>query len=947
MDAAGLCGLLSVKAVPLQAKVSLAPSFKDSCHIKEPSSCTLAPACGRSLRAALNFANQGYAKPRGLPKSAEAAPACVGEVLPKVLRSGSADVRTGGNASVTLQQALVQRRSFSPRMRAASLEPLRRERRADHELWDRAELPRASPMEESSKTDQPRSLPKVELPRPELSRPELPPAPVKAGTSAVEESQELLPGSSSREDARLGCSSQTHDMDAQPSAADKTQTTAMGDSLGASSLHLGDTILALDAFGDTMSDDEDDESCGDDAGGDEGLDDMADELAGEDDAEEDEMEQEEEPGECEEGIKTEGEDAARDGSDSADSDDDEDDADPTFFEGGQDEGAEEIPVLAACEVSKIESTLDDMSSIAPAMVEAPRKKKKKNKKNRKKKKTKPDEPPQREKRPGVPRFAHPVGWAAKLDEEQGMVVQSTAVVASERPQAPLRERFSKELLLGRFPKRKPVIVDAGADAGANARESDGEGQDEDVQGPVKSVKDVLKRARRSRPLILRARSVESKPADGEGKSVEANLGSTSASSSSRPPRLPRSTGRADGDLGGLAIVGTRSQSRSQSCAPKLKAPKNEDKYSCDPGLNSLYYSFSSMRGPDGEKIPLQNRDKVLQTLHELNSKIALPMCRRFGLRYNFFSEHHCQAKKAGVTIKDPLILRKKGPDGEEVQETRHLVTIRLRLRVHPTKGDPQKDFISKGTQLAVLLHELCHLKHMNHGKDFMLFLRDIFAHACKLGVFDPTELQNDIPSPWPWENEIFRTGGAVDDDTLLRMFAEHRAAQRAKEGRPPEEPAVDEKQDSPAPESIAPKCDEDAKPAENGDGENSESVSTTASESSPSMTLREISVPEGARRKGKGSLGLVSAFSANAACAASCECCEPEPDGFSNLEMAYGEDVFGDEDVSHARFAPDGQAASPRLKLPKIPGLPVFPRAEVSTGPLQRISSVPSLPLIA
>ena len=79
----------------------------------------------------------------------------------------------------------------------------------------------------------------------------------------------------------------------------------------------------------------------------------------------------------------------------------------------------------------------------------------------------------------------------------------------------------------------------------------------------------------------------------------------------------------------------------------------------------------------------------------------------------------------------------------------------------------------------VLLHELAHLRVMNHGKDFMLFLNEIFAYAAKIGVFEEKagqSLENEIPSPWPWEREIFRTFGAATEESLLEILREHRLA---------------------------------------------------------------------------------------------------------------------------------------------------------------------------
>ncbi|CAE7453015.1 unnamed protein product [Symbiodinium natans] len=139
----------------------------------------------------------------------------------------------------------------------------------------------------------------------------------------------------------------------------------------------------------------------------------------------------------------------------------------TMDDAGQCDGDDESPRPMSRQTPVVDEDML-MAATAPLLIDGTVKKKRKKKKKKKKRrhsKTAVVVDIPAEKKPPVPRFPHPTG---PRPEKEAVTPPQAVQTLSERP--PLKDRFTKQLLLGRFPKRKPLRVE-GADSAA---EADGE-----------------------------------------------------------------------------------------------------------------------------------------------------------------------------------------------------------------------------------------------------------------------------------------------------------------------------------------------------------------------------------------------------------------------------------------------------------------------------------------
>lgn len=211
-------------------------------------------------------------------------------------------------------------------------------------------------------------------------------------------------------------------------------------------------------------------------------------------------------------------------------------------------------------------------------------------------------------------------------------------------------------------------------------------------------------------------------------------------SSSKPPALPVSE-KADRIL--------KKVSQQQSLLISLK------NYKLPTRFPERFATFGHFRNDKGESIPLLHRDQVARILQALDKDVQ-PLLHHFHVHYSALSEGHPQWTKAALTNRIRLQFE------EGLKAFAHHIQLRVRCRSAP--NDFEK-FYNRGTLLGVLFHELAHIRHMNHGEDFMFFLRDIYKYATKTGLFRVGE-EHQLPSCRLWENELFKSGGRVSDAEL-------------------------------------------------------------------------------------------------------------------------------------------------------------------------------------
>ncbi|KAL4426192.1 hypothetical protein ABPG74_002957 [Tetrahymena malaccensis] len=181
----------------------------------------------------------------------------------------------------------------------------------------------------------------------------------------------------------------------------------------------------------------------------------------------------------------------------------------------------------------------------------------------------------------------------------------------------------------------------------------------------------------------------------------------------------------------------------------------------------MFHTWETYKDSNSKDVSLLYRKNIAQHLTYLHESVK-PIAREFELYYSLFTEGHPSiighafTKKIKVLISSPLEKQK------EYLTTYH-VYIKLR---DPNKPNDSKLFLNKTTSMAIMLHELAHLRCYDHSFNFALLLRDIYKSAIKLNLFPNQSEEHMIPSRRSWERVLFEKKGNMTDEELKIVYDE-------------------------------------------------------------------------------------------------------------------------------------------------------------------------------
>ncbi|KAL4493017.1 hypothetical protein ABPG72_020796 [Tetrahymena utriculariae] len=181
----------------------------------------------------------------------------------------------------------------------------------------------------------------------------------------------------------------------------------------------------------------------------------------------------------------------------------------------------------------------------------------------------------------------------------------------------------------------------------------------------------------------------------------------------------------------------------------------------------MFHTWETYKDSNLKDVSLLYRKNIAQQLAYLHESVK-PIAREFELYYSLFTEGHPSiighafTKKIKILISSPLEKQK------EYLTTYH-VYIKLR---DPNKPNDSKLFLNKTTSMAIMLHELAHLRCYDHSFNFALLLRDIYKSAIKLNLFPNQSEEHMIPSRRSWERVLFQRKGNMTDEELKVVYDE-------------------------------------------------------------------------------------------------------------------------------------------------------------------------------